>query len=43
MEKLLLENFDEKLAFELLKKENFDSDVIKVDWTYEEGLEERDF
>ena len=43
MEKLLLENFDEKLAFELLKKENFGSDIIKVDWTYEEGLEERDF
>ena len=43
MEKLLLENFDEKLAFELLKKENFDSNIIKVDWTYEERLEERDF
>ena len=42
-EKLTLENFDEKLALELLKKENFDSDVIKVDWTYEEGLEERNF
>lgn len=42
-EKLTLENFDEKLAFELLKKENFGSDIIKVDWNYEEGLEERNF
>lgn len=42
-EKLTLENFDEKLAFELLKKENFGSDIIKVDWDYEEGLEERNF
>ena len=42
-EKLTLENFNEKLALELLKEENFDSDIIKVDWDYEEGLEERNF
>lgn len=30
-EKLTLENFDEKLALKLLKEENFDSDIIKVD------------
>ena len=42
-EKLTLENFDENLAFELIKKENYNEDILELDWQYYElGKDEFD-
>ena len=43
VKKLTLENFDENLAFKLIKRENYNEDILELDWQYYElGKDEFD-